>query len=335
MPLSQLEGQPRALAQLRAAIASSHPHHAYLFAGPSGAGKADAALRFAQAVNCDRDPDGCGACENCAAIARGAHPDIATIEAGGGDGPSREIKVQQIRDLCASLQLRAVTARRKVARILGADRMNPSAQNALLKTLEEPPPRTLLILVTSSEDRLLTTVRSRCLRVAFSPLSPSVLTERLVSEDHLPLPEARWRAALALGSLERARGFDDRSLERRRETCAEVSRLLSSTAGGAAALLQAMVLGERLGAERERAVEWLEAAAWILRDLLLLAGGASPDALVHREISPDLGVRGAPSAPRVLAGLSAIATALEALRGNASPRLQVERACLRLAGVPA
>jgi DNA polymerase-3 subunit delta' len=335
MPLSQVEGQPRALAQLLSGIRSGHLHHAYLFAGPSGVGKADAALRLAQAVNCSVNPEGCGQCQSCASIARGVHPDVATVSPGTFDGPSRDIKVQQIRELCASLQLRPVVAARKVARILDADRMNPSSQNALLKTLEEPPPRTILILVTSSEDQILPTVRSRCLRIAFAPLPLATLVDRLTSEDRLPLPEARWRAALALGSLDRARGFDDGTLSRRREGCAEVSRLVSSTAGSAAALLQAMALGEKLGAERERATEWLAAAAWYLRDLLFVAGGAPSDALVHRDLSPELSSGKAPSPARVLAGLSAIATALEALRGNASPRLQVERACLCLAGVAA
>jgi DNA polymerase III subunit delta' len=335
MPLSQLEGQPRALAQLRSGIVSGRLHHAYLFAGPSGVGKADAALRFAQAVNCAVDVEGCGRCESCIAIARGSHPDLLTLVSGGLDGPSRDIKVQQVRELCASLQLNPVVAARKVARILDADRMNPSAQNALLKTLEEPPSRTILILVTSSEDQLLGTVRSRCLRIPFAPLPLAVLRDRLVSEDHLPLPEARWRAALALGSLERARGFDDGSLGRRRESCAEVSRLLASQAGSAQALIQAMALGEKIGAERERAVEWLGAAAWYLRDLLLLAGGASPEAMVHHELSPELASGVGPGAPRVLAGLAAVGTALEALKGNGSPRLQLERACLRLAGVAA
>jgi DNA polymerase-3 subunit delta' len=213
--------------------------------------------------------------------------------------------------------------------------MNPSAQNALLKTLEEPPARTILILTTSGEDQLLPTVRSRCLRVPFAPLPLAVLVDRLIAEDHLPATEARWRAALALGSLERARGFDDGSLGRRRESCAEVSRLLAGPPGSAEGLLQAMALGEKLGAERERAQEWLDAAAWYLRDLLLAAGGASPEAMIHHELSPELASGQTPSAPRVLEGLDAVGTALEALQGNASPRLQLERACLRLAGVAA
>jgi len=335
MPLSQLEGQPRALAQLRSGIVSGRLHHAYLFAGPSGVGKAEAALRFAQAVNCTVDVEGCGRCESCVAIERGSHPDLLTISVDTGDGPSREIKVAQIRELCGSLQLSPVVAKRKVARILDADRMNPSAQNALLKTLEEPPARTILILVTAGEDQLLPTVRSRCLRVPFAPLSLAVLVHRLVSEDHLPAPEARWRAALALGSLERARSFDDGSLGRRRESCAEVSRLLAGRAGSAEGLMQAMALGERVGSERERAQEWLGAAAWYLRDLLLRAGGADPEAMVHHELSPELTSGPIPNAPRVLEGLDAVGTALEALQGNASPRLQLERACLRLAGVAA
>ena len=184
MPFAEIIGQERAVDALRAAIRRGGLHHAYLFAGPEGVGKGMAARLLAQAANCERaDGDACGACASCRKIARGVHPDVLVVErerdmarAGrwepkGGRTPSRDIVVDQVRELVdRRLSLRRFEGRRRFVLIDPADAMNPQAQNAILKTLEEPPPETTLVLVSSSADGLLPTVRSRCLRLPFAPL---------------------------------------------------------------------------------------------------------------------------------------------------------------------
>src|SRR5512136_2772802 len=193
MPFSQIIGQERAVEALRAALRRGGLHHAYLFAGPEGVGKGMAARLLAQAANCERDDgDACGNCPACRKIARGVHPDVLVVEperdmarAGrwepkGGRTPSRDIVVDQVRELVdRRLSLRRFEGRRRFVILDPADAMNPQAQNALLKTLEEPPDDTTLVLVAAGGDALLPTIRSRCLRVAFAPLPASAIEERL------------------------------------------------------------------------------------------------------------------------------------------------------------
>jgi DNA polymerase-3 subunit delta' len=190
MPFAELTAQDRATAPLRAALARGTLHHAYLFGGPPGAGKAAAARLLAQAANCEGGAAGpggfredpCGACGPCRKIARGLHPDVFVLhdertmvkqnrwEARSGRSPSQFILVEQVRDVVDHrLALKRFEGRRRFVVIDPADAMNPQAQNALLKTLEEPPEDTTLVLVSASPDALLPTIRSRCLRVAFAP----------------------------------------------------------------------------------------------------------------------------------------------------------------------
>ncbi len=358
MPLSDIEGRPRTLAHLRSAVTGGRVHHAYLFAGPPGVGKARAAVRFAQALNCDVSPEGCGRCESCRRIEKGTHPDVITLQPEGGDGgnevgAAREIKVNQVRVLCGTLQLAPVQARHKVAILLNADRMNVAGQNALLKTLEEPPPQTTLVLVTDADDRLLSTIRSRCVRIPFGPMPVDVLAQKLASEGMVP-EEAKLRASLARGSSEIARKFDEAALHRREELCGQLLRILKSRgtgAEGSGAILEALDLAEVRGSDRERSLEALRSAAWYLRDALLVQGGGRKPALPADGRRPEAGasdpfldivnvdrlgdlreVASRVQAHELVSGLEALRHAISAIEGNGSPRLQLEAAFLNLSG---
>ena len=160
MPFSEVIAQERALSSLRSALRRGTLHHAYLFGGPEGVGKARVARLLAQAANCDGGQPGpggyredpCGKCAACHKIEKGIHPDVTVLseervmvkagrwEAKSGRSPSRDIVVDQVRDLVDHrLALRRFEGRRRFVVIDPADAMNPQAQNALLKTLEEPP----------------------------------------------------------------------------------------------------------------------------------------------------------------------------------------------------
>lgn len=338
MPLSDIEGRPRTLAHLRSAVTGGRVHQAYLFAGPPGVGKARAAVRFAQALNCDVSPEGCGRCESCRHIEKGTHPDVITLRPDGAEsseiGGSREIKVNQVRVLCGTLQLAPVQARRKVAILLNADRMNIAGQNALLKTLEEPPPQTTLVLVTDADDRLLSTIRSRCVRIPFGPMPVPVLAQKLASEGMVP-EEALLRASLARGSSEIARRLDEAALHRREELCGQLLRILRSRgtgAEGSGAILEALDLAEVRGSDRERSLEALRSAAWYLRDALLVQGGTDLD-IVNVDRLDDLrDVASRVQPHELLSGLEALRHAITAIEGNGAPRLQLEAAFLNLAG---
>jgi len=172
--LSDIRGQDRAIARLRSAIASGRLHHAYLFTGPPGSGKRMCAIALASALNCLRSPgEGCAegpdACDACAKIAQGFHPDVVTLER---EGAAMIVPIESIRqNVIARVGLPPHEAKVRVFVIDEANALQPAAANSLLKTLEEPPARTMFVLGTVAPDQLLPTIRSRCQRIAFAPLA--------------------------------------------------------------------------------------------------------------------------------------------------------------------
>ena len=152
-----------ARAEVKAAIAGSRLAHGLLIHEDPGAGGLELARWIAQIVNC-REPARapCGECQDCRWIAADQHPDVTRLSP---EGDSTQILIQSVRDLSAELALTAHGRGYKVAIIAPAEAMNHFAANALLKTLEEPPARTLVLLVTSQPSRLLATLRSRCSRL--------------------------------------------------------------------------------------------------------------------------------------------------------------------------
>jgi DNA polymerase-3 subunit delta' len=153
-------GHDAAAAHLAALLADAPPH-ALLIVGPRGAGAGTLARDAVATLMCDATVDNgpCGACRACRLIASGSHTDLVVISP---TGESNTIKIEQIRALAAGLTLYSVEGGRRIALIEGADLMNEDAQNALLKTLEEPPSRTHVILAAAEDSRLMPTIRSRC-----------------------------------------------------------------------------------------------------------------------------------------------------------------------------
>ncbi len=137
--------------------------HAYLFLGPAGSGKMATALSVAQMVNCLQDDRPCGNCPSCRKIASANHPDVHMI----GSIDEESIKIDSVRQMLGRAGLRAYEAAMKVFIIKDAQRLTTEAANALLKTLEEPPPHTLIILTTGLPDACLDTIKSRCHTVRF------------------------------------------------------------------------------------------------------------------------------------------------------------------------
>src|SRR3989440_7156430 len=179
MPFRDVLGHNRLITLLTRSVAGASLPPSLLFAGPAGVGKRKTALAVAQALNCltPRDGDACGACTACARIARGVHPDVSIVE----PEDSGAIKIEQVRDVVDRAAYRPFEGRRRVVIIDNADALVAAAQNALLKTLEEPPPSSIFILVTSRPDVLLPTVRSRCPELRFRPMSPADIAAALTA----------------------------------------------------------------------------------------------------------------------------------------------------------
>src|SRR5437868_4054634 len=165
VPFRDIVGHRPVVTLLARSVSRESLPPSLVFAGPGGVGKRLVATATAQALNCtarDKPPlDACGVCHTCRRIARGVHPDVLLVE----PGDSGSIKIDRVREIVESAGYRPFEGRRRVVIIDEADALVAGAQNALLKTLEEPPPSSVFILVTSRPDALLPTVRSRCHRL--------------------------------------------------------------------------------------------------------------------------------------------------------------------------
>jgi DNA polymerase III delta' subunit len=207
---SDILGQPSCVDFLRAALRSGRLPHAVLLWGSAGVGKRSCARALAAAALCRSTPAGdghgideaCGACISCREFSAGVHPDYLAPEI---DDESRFIKIEVARELIHETNMKSVRSDRKVVLLPKAERLGEEAQNALLKSLEEPAGSTLWILTAEDPARLLGTVRSRSSHVRFARLSSAVVADVLVRADGIDEARARELAASAEGSISTAR----------------------------------------------------------------------------------------------------------------------------------
>lgn len=311
MSWDQIIGQGPIKDLLRKGLKSRRVAHAYLFSGPEGAGKYAVALQLARALNCTTDPvEGCGSCAGCRKIDRLQHPDVRLIfplpvgkGEKSGDHPievlasdaleavreelarkaddpyhriavprANFIKINSIRDIRRQASLSQVEGGTKVFIILEAHNMNAESSNALLKTLEEPPADTVLILTTSQRDRLLPTILSRCQVINFPPLREEEISAALQERENVPPDEAAVAARLANGSYLAAREALSADTVALRD---EVVQFLRRALGQRRQQLAAEI--ERLASELDRpaAERWLRSMQAWFRDALLLRNEGS------------------------------------------------------------
>lgn len=291
MPLRAIRGQDAAVAVLRRMAARGRVPGALLFLGPEHVGKRTAALALAQVLNCEQPlsaeqggPDACGACPSCRKIEAGAHPDV---EAFVPDGQFH--KIDQIRAITNRLSLNPLLARRRFIVLARADRLNDPAANAFLKTLEEPPADTTLVLCATEAAALPETIVSRCMAVRFVPLADAVLLDLLRGQQELASARRGKSkgdgAALEGPVLDFAVRFAQGSLrpELKEQAAAwyalrdEVVVALDDLPAGGD------LVGERLTRFSAKetvlfVLEWLE--TW-WRDVAVLAAGGSPAHLIN------------------------------------------------------
>lgn len=277
-------GQAQATTGLRQAIQRGRLPHALLLHGPTGIGKATCAGVLAQALNCAPSDfaDACGVCASCQKVSRGLHPDVLWVEPMKGIIRLGQVSQRKQKGVEGSpphepivswVGYRPYEGQRRVVVIDDAHAMNPSAQNALLKTLEEPPPSSTLVLVTSSPGALLPTIRSRCQDLRLQPLPLSLMRQHLEQVCGMTAEEARLRTSLAPGSLGRAMSLDLDQYDALRDV-AEAA-VHDAILGGAALLASAETLLAAGSGERkiDQASSAMAAVQDILRDLLVLAEG--------------------------------------------------------------
>ncbi len=202
-----IEGHDEIRDLFRRIVASGRLAHAYLFLGPEGIGKRRFALLLSQALQCEHRPaeelDPCEECSSCRQIKAGTHPDV-TVATRPED--RIEFPIETVRsEIIRPLSMKPTQGRYRIVIADEANTFNEYSANALLKTLEEPPQRSLLILLSTSPELLLPTILSRCQQIWFKPLSPEVISRILVEQGAVSDVEtARYFAELAEGSVSEA-----------------------------------------------------------------------------------------------------------------------------------
>jgi DNA polymerase III subunit delta' len=269
-------------------------------------------------VNCPTPSgsDACGVCPSCTRIARLVHADVLVVS----PGDTGAIKVDQVREAIERTAYRPFEGRRRVVIVDDADAMLAEAQNALLKTLEEPPPASMFVLVSSRSDLLLPTVRSRCQRLRFGRLAAEDVAGVLVQSHGYSKVDAQAAAAVADGSVGVALAGGMEDFLEAREAASEALQGVAGSIDPRRRLDTAKTLAG--AGDRDDVRLRLRALASILRDLGVVGANADRRHLANADMAGVLGrLAGAYDRERVSNAFSAVDRALEAIDRNASPKI--------------
>ena len=319
--------------------------HAFLFTGTEGVGKKAAAIALAMACNCQDENSGleaedlskhdlgsptvksdltalgsCGVCKSCRKIESGNHADIIRIQPSGSF-----IKIAQIRALAHTLAMRPYEAKTRVVVISAAQALNAAASNALLKILEEPPSRTMLVLIATHKSALLPTIVSRCQFIGFNPISQKNMAVLLREKHELAPQAAGILAAMANGSYSRAQTMVRSNwLKRRKWLIDEINTLSVKKMGGL------LALAEKLSAEREELSETLEVIKVWFRDLII--GQYDPGKIINQDVADKIRIASEKvSVSSLLSKVDAVQQAQNRITANTNLRLSMENLLIKLA----
>ncbi len=314
MRFQDIYGHEKPISILRAAMAANRAPHAYLFYGMEGVGKKTVASVFARALNCTGEDRPCGQCASCLKAEHNNHPNIVSIAAEG-----QFIKIDAVRQIQARMAFRPEGGKR-VFIIQDADRMNPPAANALLKTLEEPAADNVLILTTARLHALPITILSRCQKLRFSPLSKAVAARFLMEKNGMPADEAEAVAAASIGSI----GY---ALEIQKEDYMAIRNdILNRLAkDNPADLIRRLTFAGSLGKDREGISRRLQIIENAYRDSLVFKETRNKDMLLYKD-----GVAAIEAIARrlperdILKNIKEIEKAADALARNANKTLTLE-----------
>lgn len=316
MRISGVLGQERAQAALNAEMAAGRLAHAYLLAGPRGAGRATLARALFMALCCTGGGDvACGQCGPCRRALAWQHEDLVVLAPPSGQA-SAQIKVEEVREALRRLSF-APSGPWRLVLIREAGHLNPASGNALLKMLEEPPPGNILALTVQDAGEVLPTLVSRCRRVNLAPLAEGVIAAELQRQGIEP-ERARMRAALAGGSLGRALELDEEQM------LADLERLRAAMAAGGGpladwAFAEELVAGFRGsgGIDRQGICALLDLWSLYLRDLAAAAVGRPRAEALPVPAGP------APALQRSVSAFERVRRAQGLILGNAQPELAV------------
>jgi DNA polymerase III subunit delta' len=332
MAFREVVGHRRLISLLSKAIRRQSLTPSLILSGPEGVGKRLTAISIAQELNCvDRTADhesACGKCAVCSRIARGTHPDVMTIE----PGETGSIKIEQVRAAIDRAVFRPFEGRRRVTIIERADALVPAAQNALLKTLEEPLPASVFILVTSRPDALLSTVRSRCAHLRFGRLQVAEVATVLERSEKYAHAEALTAAAASDGSVRRALDLEADEFADARSDAEDLLRAAGRDARTRLERAKELLKGGGTAAsERDHLGARLMAMTALVRDAGLVASGADDALLVNLDRRPAVdALARALDVDRIGRIFSAVTRAEEALERNVSPKVVADWLAVQL-----
>lgn len=319
MDWGEIIGHQREIEVLRAGLARGRTAHAYLFVGEPGVGKRTVADVFTRALVCEAEGEShpCGHCRSCRQDLAN-HPDVITIEPSGAS-----IKIEQVRAVQRELLFSPVRGKRKVIRFILADDLTEQAQNALLKSLEEPPAFACFLLLSRHLHAILPTVRSRCVLIRFGRVPAKEIAAALERRGYAA-EAARTLAALACGRPGAVAEVEAAlTTERRKQAASWAQQLLHSPTA-------VWFVGEALEKEREQALLYVDLLIMWFRDLLLVRTGR-PEAAANQDMLDVLEREAAKLAPDGLAAaVKALLELKEQWNANANFRLALDVALINI-----
>ena len=265
---------------LQMAIRGDKPFHAYIFQGEVGCGKETMARTFAAGLQCLSEESGrpCGSCTSCRQIDSGNQPDVIWV-----NRELSSIGVDDIREkINGQMAVRPFSSPYKIFIVPEADRMTEAAQNALLKTIEEPPEYGIILLLTSNLDALLPTIQSRCLKLEFHPLSTATIEKYLIEKYHVVDYRARTSAIFAQGNLGKAiRYIESDDFEEKRDKVLKILRNVHTMD-----VSEMLELIKEIGEDKDNVKDYIDLMVLWYRDVLLFKATKDMNQLIFQSEYP-------------------------------------------------
>ncbi len=329
MPFNRILGQDQPKRIIQKALKTGSVPHAYLFYGPESTGKKLTAIETAKALNCgvSGPEDNCGACPSCDKIERRIHPDFFLLEPVKDPPTAREasIKIESIRELQKKLAYLPYEGKTKVAIINDIEKMNPQAANSFLKTLEEPPSSTVIILIAANPYRLLPTLVSRCQGIRFQPLSAGsvkkIMLGQIESESMDMDPgEIELRAIRSMGQISRALEEDLLKAGEQRD---ELLELIGNASFDRMDMIFKWAKAQARGSDNLQGV--LDELLNLLRDLAILKNQPGSEGIINRDLLQKMkSLVEKKSLPGLLKMFDSVHRTKLALSANANVQLSLE-----------